>query len=468
MRICTVLFSRHPEIRSQLLLLVNLAEKDRSCTDAREAPEPLAGNYFVSAYPPFSCWQEDVVPEFEARLDRPFPEARNGAMGLYVHIPFCVMRCLFCYYLSYVRRTPEQIDSYIDALIRELSLYRQRRLLTDREFEFIYFGGGTPSILSLEQWQRLCDGLQSVFSWRAAREVTFECAPQSVSEDKLRALRDAGVTRISMGIQQLDDEVLEANGRVHLVRDVENAFAIIEDLGFDVVNVDLIVGMIGESDRSFVSSLERVIGMNVPSVTIYQLEIPLNTPLFRLHRQGRLQAPDDWHVKRARLARGFEMLEAAGYHVRSGYTAVRDPERHQFVYQDAQYHGADLLGIGVSSFSYLGGIHCQNVTSLDEYHERLAAGRLPAGRAYVLNVREQLTREFILQLKLGSVDCEALRGKFDIDAIDHFARPLEQLAAAGYLQRRDNEVVLTRQGLLRVDRLLPEFYAPEHQDLRYS
>ncbi len=409
------------------------------------------------------------MPQLGERLDQPVSGADDTAMGLYVHIPFCVMRCLFCYYLSYVRQTPEQIDRYIDTLIKELALYRQKRFFADRTFDFVYFGGGTPSILSDAQLKRLFDGLKATIPWKAAGEVTIECAPQSITERKLMTVREAGVTRISMGIQQLDNEVLKANGRVHLVDDVEKAYSIIGDIGFDVVNVDLIVGLIGETDDTFVSSLEWVIGMKVPSVTIYQLEIPLNTPLFRLHQQGRLQqAPDDWNVKRARLSRGFDMLEAAGYHIRSGYTAIRDPERHRFVYQDAQYHGADLLGIGASSFSYLGGIHCQNVTDLNEYNERLAADRLPTGRALTLNDGERLTREFVLQLKLGRVDCDLLRRKFNVDVQRHFARPLADLETAGFLRHDGQEVVLTRQGLLRVDRLLPEFYAPEHRDVRYS
>jgi oxygen-independent coproporphyrinogen-3 oxidase len=196
------------------------------------------------------------------------------------------------------------------------------------------------------------------------QEATFECAPKSVTEPKLRALREGGITRLSMGVQQLNDEILKKNGRVHLAGDVERAYAIIRRLDFEVVNIDLMVGLLGESDESFMESLERIIQMNPDSVTIYQLELPLNTPLYRaLGKSVPAGSLATWEVKRTRLANGFARLETAGYQLRSAYTAAHFPQHQRFVYQVAQYHGADLLGIGASAFSYIDGIHCQNLTS---------------------------------------------------------------------------------------------------------
>lgn len=427
--------------------------------------EPEVGNYFVSAYPPFSCWKARETAAFRQALDR--PPCRGVGLGLYVHIPFCAHRCRYCYYLSHEGRSSE-IEGYLAALAREFVRYRKAAAIADRPLGFVYFGGGTPSVLSVAQLRRLFGELQKTAPWDQVREATFECAPRSVTRTKLTALRDAGITRLSLGVQQLDDEVLRRNGRVHGVGDVLRAYERIRRVGFDTVNLDLIVGLVGETDETFGRSLDQVISLSPDSVTIYQLEIPPNTPLYREIRDiAPSEAPAPWAIKRARLDRAFARLEAGGYRMRSAYTAVRDPARG-FVYQDRQYDGADLLGLGVASFSYLSGVHQQNRASLAGYLEALDAGSLPLGRAYALNQAEQLVREFVLQLKLGQVESAPLREKFGVDIVHRFARLLARFRQAGWLETRRDGVFLTREGLLRVDRMLPEFYLPQHRGCRYS
>lgn len=443
----------------------------RRAADALHAEgEPLEGNYFVSTYPPFSTWSADHIPAVERALSA--APAAGVPLGLYAHIPFCVKRCQYCYYLAYDDQSAAVIDAYLDALLRELAAYREAAALAGREPEFVYVGGGTPSLLSARRIERLLAGLAAAFPWRKLREATFECAPQSVTVEKVRLLRAAGVTRISMGVQQLDDDVLLAGGRVHTVDDVKRAYGAIRTEDFPIVNLDLMVGMAGESDESFFRSLEGVIAMQPESVTIYQMEMPLNTPLYRAWCGGRLGGREerlpDWETKRARLGRALERLEQAGYTVRSGYTAVRDAVRHRFVYQDEQYRGADLLGVGVAAFSYLAGVHFQNLAAIEPYLEAVRERRRPLGRAHALSDEERLIREFVLQLKLDGVDRAGFRRKFGADPAARFAPQLHSLASRGLLDADESRVRLSREGLLRVDRLLPEFYLPEHRGIRYS
>jgi len=312
-------------------------------------------------------------------------------------------------------------------------------------------------------------GFRDRVSCAGLQEATFECAPRSVTTAKLEALREMGVTRISLGVQQLDDDVLRRSGRVHRVRDVMRAWTAARKAGFEVVNVDLIVGLPGETDASFASSLDRMIEMGPDSVTLYQLEIPHNTPLFRATRDGS-ESPGlaGWEVKRARLASGLSRLEAAGYTVRSAYAAVRDPGRHRFLYQDAQYRGANLIALGASGFSYLDGIHVQNRGRLEDYLDAVERSELPLHRGRALTAEERLVREFVLQLKLGGVEAGPLRTKYRIDPIRELAAPLSRFARDGWLRFDHDGVTLTREGLLRVDRLIPAFYLPEHRGARYS
>ena len=210
---------------------------------AWDRPEPEAGNYFVSTYPPFSCWTPEAAPAVRRALGEP-PASGASGFGLYVHIPFCVERCAYCYYLTHDNRSGD-IGDYLDAMVGELEAYRRTPAFADRPLSFVYFGGGTPSVLPLARLRELIPALQRASPWTHAREVTFECAPRSVTEDKILFLRDAGVTRLSLGVQEMDDEVLAANGRVHVVKDVERAWEIIQRAGFDIVNLDLIVGLVG-------------------------------------------------------------------------------------------------------------------------------------------------------------------------------------------------------------------------------
>ena len=429
--------------------------------------EPVEGSYFVSSYPPFSTWGESEVGAYRAALGR--ETGTDTPLGLYVHIPFCDARCRYCYYLSEANPDEEAVEDYVDCVLRELEYYSTALALRMRPLSFLYFGGGTPSMLSPGQIRRMMAGVSVSFSCAAGAEATFECAPKTATPERLKELNDCGVTRLSIGVQQLDDEVLRSNGRIHSVRDVEEAVACADSVDFDIVNLDLIVGLVNETEESFFRSLEDVIALGPESVTLYQLEIPFNTPLARALRQR----PDEmavpsWETKRQRLSSAFDSLESAGYTVRSAYAAVRDPVKHRFVYQEAQYHGADLIGVGASAFSYLDGVHHQNIASTDRYRARLNDGEQPFYRAHALSSEERMIREFVLQLKLGGCMTREFRERFDVDVLDVFAEPLARFEELGWIKADSDEVRVTRAGLVRVDRLIPAFYREEHQGIRYS
>ncbi len=424
--------------------------------------EPLLGSYFVATYPPFFHWSPETVAAAEAALDTP-PGQPAPPLGLYVHVPFCVQRCRYCHYLSYDDRA-QDMEPYLGAVLRELSALVARPALEGRWLDFVYFGGGTPSVLSASHVGQLLDWLRRTAPWKDHAEITFECAPRTVTQRKAEVLRTGGVTRVSLGVQQLDDGVLRASGRIHLVEDVEHAYGVLRAAGFDVINLDLMVGLPGETDSTFMSSLERLVELSPDSITIYQTEAPPNTPLYRSVCQGvQGDSPAPWREKRKRLSRGFARLEAAGYVRRSAYAAVREAGKAPFVYQDALYQGADMLGIGVSAFSYLGGIHHQNLAEMDAYLDAVHAGRLPLMRAHALTPLERAVREFVLQLKLGRVDLKALGERHGVDLAARFLPTLARHAQRGYLSFDESEVVVTPRGLLSVDRWLRSYFLEEHQ-----
>src|SRR6266480_410256 len=370
------------------------------------AKQTTVGNYFVSNYPPFSFWKPEFVPEVYAAMDRP-PSTINHqpstTLGLYVHIPFCRKRCHFCYFKVYTDKDSSQIKAYIDAVLKELGLYAAKPFIGGRKPNFIYFGGGTPSYLSVDQLKHLTNGMKSLLPWDEAEEVAFEAEPGTLTDHKLKAIRGLGVTRLSLGVENFDDHILEINGRAHHSKEIARAYAYAREVGFPQINIDLIAGMVEETEANWRECVRKTIEMSPDSVTIYEMEIPYNTTIYqRMKAEGKLVAPvADWDTKRAWVNYAFAELEKAGYTVASAYTAVKDKAKTKFVYRDRLWEGADLLSVGVASFGYIGGVHYQNHADFDQYVTQIQQGKLPIYRAQTPSDDERLIREFILQLKLG-------------------------------------------------------------------
>lgn len=436
---------------------------DPSPGSAPAKSSTLAGNYFISNYPPFSFWSEDQRVEVELALNS---EPASGAkLGLYHHIPFCRKRCHFCYFRVYTDKNAREIQTYLDATIAELKAIAARPLLQGRKPHFVYFGGGTPSYLSARQLHELTDQLKAILPWDAAEEVAFECEPGTLNPGKLTAIRDIGVTRLSLGVENFDDHILDINGRAHRAPEVYSAYERARAEKFPQINIDLIAGMLEETEANWQRNIAETIALKPDSVTIYQMEIPYNTTIYKeMKASGKLAAPvADWQTKRRWVKEAFAALESAGYTIASGYTAVLDPARTKFIYRDALWSGADLIGLGVASFSHAAGVHFQNLTEMDAYLAAINAGELPLKRAFRTTPEELMIREFILQMKLGRVHLGYFADKFGVDLAERFARQFDHLAAEGLLAVDANAVRLSRDGLLCVDTLLHEFFLPQHQ-----
>jgi len=439
---------------------------------AQKAPplqrQTTVGNYFVTNYPPYAFWKPEFVPELEAALER--PPRPDTPLGVYVHIPFCRQRCHFCYYKVYTDKDASEVRHYLDAVLRELALYARKPFVGGRPLRFVYFGGGTPSYLSEKQLAHLFGEMQRLLPWDEVEEVTFEAEPGTLTDHKLAALRKLGVSRLSLGIEHFDDHILEINGRAHRSREIDRAYRHARAVGFPQINIDLIAGMVEETEARWRETVARAVELEPDSVTIYQMEVPYNTTIYqRMKAEGRLVAPvADWETKRAWVKHAFSEFEKAGYTVNSTSTVVRDPDRTRFVYRQQLFSGADLLSVGVASFGHINGTHYQNHHEFDPYVAALNAGRSPVYRALTPSSEELYIREFMLLLKLGSVSREQFRRKFGTDPLEQFARPIQTLTDWGFLTVEGDRIALDRDGLLCVDLLIREFFKSEHQGTKYA
>ena len=425
------------------------------------------GNYFVSNYPPFSQWKPEYVSEALAALNQP---ARvNDPLGLYIHIPFCRKRCLFCYFKVYTDKNASEIEVYLDALIKENELYSRTPAFQGRQLRFAYFGGGTPSYISDKQLRYLVEGLNKHVTWRNAEEVTFECEPGTIQKSKLETLKEIGVTRISLGIEHFDDEILAANGRAHLSPEIFRAYEWARAVDFPQVNVDLIAGMMGETEEKWRETVRRTIELAPDSVTIYQMELPYNTVISQDILKKGIDSPiADWATKRRWLNYAFEEFLAHDYEIAGADIVATKKKTCRFIYRDALWHGGDMIGIGVSSFSHFGGVNFQNAHNFEEYVRILNEDRLPLLRAVSLTPKQRLIREMVLQLKTGALDTGYFQKKYGVDVWEEFLPVYENLVKGELLGRHNGTIELTRRGLLEVDRFLIDFFEPELKTVRYA
>ncbi len=448
-----------------------------------EATKTEVGSYFISNYPPYSQWNTEMIPQVLDAFGQT-PQASKAdeqglelpPLGLYLHIPFCRKRCKFCYFKVFTNVNADAIERYVSALCQEISLVAQQPFMKDRQFRFVYFGGGTPSFLSVKQLESLMDRLHEHVSWNGAEEVTFECEPGTLSQPKIQALKALGVTRLSLGVENFSDAILEENGRAHLSKEVYRAWEWIAEADFANVNIDLISGMVGETWENWRENIRKTLELSPESVTIYQMELPFNT----VYSKGILESQSEsavatWPTKRDWVRYAFDVFQENGYTISSAYTVIKDPKKVSFSYRDNLWRGSDLLATGIASFGHIGGVHYQNVPEWDRYLGMiLDENRLPIGRAYRPTPHQSLIREMILQLKKGYLEVEYFRRKFHVDIVQQWQSEWDAYASEGYVvlptssSSSDAMIRLTTDGMLRVDGLLPVFFEPQFRNVRYT
>jgi oxygen-independent coproporphyrinogen-3 oxidase len=427
-----------------------------------------AGNYFVANYPPFSFWTQEAVKDALQVLESPAPADRP--MGLYFHIPFCRKRCHFCYFRVYTDKNAAEIKEYLDAGVAEMERMAAKPYIAGRKPKFVYFGGGTPSYLSVPQLTDLTNRMKDLCPWDETEEVAFEAEPGTLNEKKLDALREIGVTRLSLGVENFDDHILDINGRAHRSAEIHRSWNHARSLGFPHINIDLIAGMVEETEDNWKKCVDQALELQPECLTIYQMEVPFNTGIYKqMKAEGKLVAPvADWPTKRRWVDYAFTKFEEAGYTVSSATTVVKNKDTVKFVYRDALWAGADLVPLGVASFGHLNGVHWQNHADIGPYVLLVKNGQLPVYRAYVTNAEERFIREFILTMKLGRLSADYFIVKYGIDPRNRFESQLRHIESEGFGFVDGDAICLNRQGLMQVDRLLHDFFLPEHRGARYT
>ena len=373
------------------------------------------------------------------------------ADAVYVHIPFCRQKCLYCDFASYAGYTAEAMESYVGALCEEIAL-RKEEAQAVSSGATVYFGGGTPSVLPAGSIERIVAALRGAGFWREPREATIEVNPGTADLGKLQALRAMGFDRISFGVQSLKDDELRAIGRIHSAQQALEAVALAEAAGFARVSCDLIYGLPGQSMASLQDTLKRLLGTGIEHISVYGLIVEEGTPLQRLVDAGKLVLPDedvaaDMYelVQRVLREAGFTRYEISNYARNNQYS------RHNRVYW--QYR--PYVAFGAAACGFDGSVRRTAVDNVEAYISGIQAWRLDGAATGLYTIEElsegeQLSEYMFMGLRqTDGADLAEARRRFGVDVWNMYKTQLRKFAGSGLLiyDEKAAKLRLTEKGM---------------------
>ena len=371
-------------------------------------------------------------------------------LGIYVHFPFCSVRCTYCDFPTVAGRD-DRIEAYLDALIAEIAgMQSEAHGVADT----IFFGGGTPSRMSGDQAARVLNALRRRFDVTPDAEITLEGNPESLTRESLSGFRSCGITRISVGVQSLDDEVLRRVGRAHDARTASAAVTLARDEGFRDVSLDLIAGLPGEDLERWPDTVRGAVALQPDHLSVYLLESDKDTPLGRAIRGGRTRVAGD-DAMASVYERTVATLEEAGFPLYeiSNFARPAKRSRHNLKYwTDAPY-----VGFGLGAHGYVAGERRANRRDLDGYLATLAAGRDPVTWCEPYDRERRLEEALFLALRVvDGVDLDQLGARYEADLFTLHAAAWERGTAAALIAWEGRRVRLTPAGRVRSNELFSE------------
>ena len=377
--------------------------------------------------------------------------------SLYVHYPFCLKKCLYCDFnsLAGVQVKP---DEYVDVLLREMAL-RAATVSDPVSAETLYFGGGTPSLMAPALVGRVIDSAARLFGLTATAEITLEANPGTLTPEKLAGYRAAGVNRLSLGVQALDDAMLARLGRMHTVREALDAYGAARAAGFSNIGIDLIHSLPGQSPAMWRDALAQAVRLAPEHISAYGLTVEDGTPFARMEAEGELLLPDEDAAAAMFEATG-EILIESGYeqYEISNFALPERRSRHNQVY----WRRDNYLGFGAGAHSFLrattGGVRWQNPDGLDTYMTAVRSGVLAAENRQVLSARDALSEAFFLGLRvMEGVDLRLLAEEFGRAVADCFAKPIRELSAQGLLIAHAGRLRLSPRAIVVANQVFSRF-----------
>jgi len=371
--------------------------------------------------------------------------------GIYIHIPFCKRKCHYCNFFSLA--TTKYRDEFHQALLKEISL--RKDYIRGLKVDSIYFGGGTPSLLSIDELKEIIHNLEETFNIDQSAEITLEANPDDLNNGFLKGLRNTAINRLSIGIQSFNDDELQYVNRVHTAKEAIDSVKVSQDTGFDNLSLDLIYGIPNSTLDSWETNLKIIEEMKAAHLSAYSLTQEPNTAYDILVKKGKLQAPqDEKAVAQYEILQGFlPQLNMEQYEI-SNYAANEKYALHNTNY----WRGVPYLGLGPSAHSFNGRSRQWNVSNLAKYLESIGEGAVKAEHE-ILSINDQWNELVMtgIRTKWG-IDLDVLRSKFPQEWINDLLKEAQVFIKSGQLLKIDNSLVLSTKGKLFADGIAASFF----------
>lgn len=366
--------------------------------------------------------------------------------SLYIHIPFCIRKCLYCDFFS-IPFDQSITEEYIHALLIEIDI-RSKDLY---ELKTIYIGGGTPTVVTVQEFEKLFKGLKGI-PWSKDIEITIEANPSTISREKIRSLMDQGVNRFSLGIQSFIDRDLEVLGRIHTSLEGMRAIEVMKKEGIKNLSIDLIYGIPGQSMKEWQFNLSKTIEYHPEHLSTYELTPERETPIYDLIAKGGLKKPDDDTILNM-YHRAIEDLTSAGYvHYEISNFAIRGFQcRHNLNYWDR----GEYIGVGAGAHSFEDNKRKVNIRDVRRYIDALKGGSLLFEEVIEVTPEEALKEQIFLGFrKTDGISRNLLKERFQIDVIPY----LFDFEREGLLKISDDHIRLTKKGIIVSNSLIVKLF----------
>lgn len=388
-------------------------------------------------------------------------------LSLYVHIPFCVRKCLYCDFLS-APAGAEEKEQYVNMLCREITMWGQQ-LGKEYRLETIFLGGGTPSCLLPEQLRRIGEVIREIFCCSEKMEFTTEANPGTVTKEHIQAWKEIGINRISLGLQSAQDGELSKLGRIHSYQDFLDTYVLLKNAGFENINIDLMSDIPGQTIESYRDTLEKVVALKPQHISAYSLIVETGTPFFELEEQGLLERKDE-DVERMLYQMTETFLKENGFekYEISNYALPGKECRHNCVY----WEGGEYLGVGLGASSYMNLYRFSNQSAIEDYEEYIQKAELSTqcwkewsfAEISFISRREQM-EEFMflgLRMKKGISKAE-FESRFQRKIQEVYGEVLKELFEKKLLKEDSlqERICLTEKGIDLSNMVLAEFLLEE-------
>lgn len=378
---------------------------------------------------------------------------QNNA-ALYVHIPFCRSKCSFCYFTVAANREEDEIDEYLNALEKEIQLVSPH--VQDRKIESVYIGGGTPTYLSARQLERLFKMLYKYYNLDDVREWSIESTPTLATADKIKVMKEHGVTRFSMGVQTTQDHILKNLNRAFERKDIENVIELSRNAGIENINLDFMYALPGQTMDNWFDTLNEAIEKDIPGITIYSLDLHESTQFFR--KKDDMQLPN-LETQLKMYDGAVDIFNEKGYQKINNSIFAKD--KSNYIHQNRRWENLPLVAIGAGAQAYSPGYAYRNTPTLKTYLEAIKEGKSVLHKYTPVADGQEFYREGVSMMRYAQIDKAAFEQRYGASYKDRFEHLINTLTELDYMEETADELRLTKRGLHRSNMISMFFYCDD-------